>query len=172
MSSEPDESTKNSQLINVLREGVGVVQMILFKEVRTSLAANHPDRDSSFHSMLAGAVVGEVFGSVNPDEKFRRFRDDNLGLIEQELLGLAEAQSLLLPSLTDALRIQTLCDNQEGTDSGRVLTRADELGLLLADRDIPLPSTFMTTIRTLGQQHNLIIPPVPITPEEDSQMIH
>ncbi len=105
-------------------------------------------------------------------EKFSRFRSDNQALIEQELLGLAEEYRGLLVPLTDALRVQTLCDNQEGGDSTQVLNRAGELGLLLVDRDVPLPSGFMTMIRELGQQHNLIIPPVPITPEQDQQIVH
>ncbi len=37
----------------------------------------------------------------------------------------------------------------------------------MEERDIPLPSTFMTSVRELGKQHNLLIPPVQITPEQD-----
>ena len=170
MSTETPE--KQSQLLAVLREGVSVVQMILFKQVRTGLTEKYPDRDTAFLSMLCGAIVSDIFGAVNPEEKFVLFRSHNRGLIEQELLGLKEEYSRIMPALTDALRIQALCDNQEGIDSSKVLTRAHELGLLLLDRPVPLPSTFMTLIRDLGEQHNLIIAPVQITPEQDQGMVH
>lgn len=170
MSTETPE--KHSQLLAVLREGVSVVQMILFKQVRAGLTAKFTDRDSAFLSMLTGAIVSDIFGAVNPGEKFVLFRSQNRGLIEQELLSVKEDHSRILPALTDALRIQALCDNQEGVDSSQVLTRAHELGILLLDRQVPLPSTFMTLVRGLGEQHNLIIAPVQITPEQDRGMVH
>ena len=45
------------------------------------------------------------------------------------------------------------------------------LGILVEEREVPLPSIFMTVVRLLGEEHNLIIPPVQITPEQD-QMVH
>lgn len=170
MTSESAE--KQSQLIGVLREGVAVMQMIFFKEVRTAVGKKFADRDSGYISMLAGAVINEVFGTVNPEKRFTDFRRDNRGIIEQELISLKADQAALLPALTDALRIQALCDNQQGTDSSHILKQADTLGILLVDRTVPLPSTFMTLVRGLGEQHNLIIAPVQITPEQDQQLIH
>lgn len=169
-----DEATeKQSQLLAVLREGVSVVQMILYKEVRARLASNHPDRDQGTIAMLAGALVNEVFGTPNPEERFVAFRHEHHAQIEQELLGLREAHPRLLPALTDALRIQSLCDKQEdGTDSTATLSRARSFGYLLVDRTVPLPSTFMTLVRGLGEQHGLIIAPVQITPEQDQATIH
>ena len=158
---------KQSQLINVLREGVSVVQMILFKELRKHTAIHYQDRDSTFQAMLTGTLVNEVFGSPNHEERFVSFRKENHGIIEQELLSLREHQASLLPALTDALRILSLCDNQEGVDSTRILTRANELGILMVDRPVPMPSTFMTLVRGLGEQHGLITAPVQITPEDD-----
>jgi len=170
MTSEKPE--RQSQLIAVLREGVSVVQMILFKEVRAKLSRSFPEQDAAFAGMLAGAIVNEVFGSANPEEKFIRFREEHKALIEQELLSLGSEQARLLPALTDALRIQSLCDHQEGADSTRLLVRADELGILVADRTVPMPSTFMTLVRGLGEQHGLIIAPVQITPEQDRLTVH
>lgn len=170
MSNETPE--KQSQLIAVLREGVSVVQMIFFKEVRAGLGRKCPDREVAFLSMLAGAIVNEVFGTPNPEEKFVSFHNQNRALIEQELLSLKDEHGQIMPALTDALRIQSLCDHQEGGDSSQVLTQANELGILLVDRTIPMPSSFMTLIRSLGEQHNLIIAPVQITPEQDQQIIH
>jgi len=158
---------KQSQLIGVLREGVSVVQMILFKELRKQLTAHHPDREPAFLAMLTGTLVNEIFASPNMEERFVTFRMENHALIEQELLSVKEHQTTLLPALTDTLRILSLCDNQEGIDSSHILTRANELGLLAVDRPVPMPSTFMTLVRGLGEQHGLIIAPVQITPEED-----
>lgn len=170
MSQETPE--KQSQLIAVLREGVSVVQMILFKEMRKRIADNYPDRDTPFLAMLTGTLVNEVFGSPNMEDRFVEFRKVNRAIIEQDLLAIREHHAQLLPALTDALRILSLCDNQEGMDSSHILTRANELGILLVDRPVPLPSTFMTLVRGLGGQHGLIIAPVQITPEEDQSTIH
>lgn len=162
---------QKSQLTAILREGVGVVQMIVFKELRTSLTASHEDRDPAYISMLAGAVTNELFGSPNSEERFLNFRNDNKGVIEQELLAFSATCPQLIEPLTDALRVQAICDSQEGVDSSRILTRASELGFLLLEREVPLPSAFMTLVRNLGQEHNLIIPPVPIDPEMD-KIVH
>lgn len=170
MSSESSE--KQSQLIAVLREGVAVVQMIFFKEVRAGIANKFREKDPGYISMLAGAVINEVFGTANPEQRFAEFRRENRGVIEQELLSLKADHSTLLPAVTDALRIQVLCDNQEGVDSSAVLKQADTLGFLHVDRAVPMPSTFMTLVRGLGEEHNLIIAPVQITPEQDEQLVH
>lgn len=169
MSQESPE--KKSQLVAVLREGIGVIQMIVFKEVRLSLAARHTDKEPAFISMLSGAVINELFGSPSQEEKFRRFREENRALIEQELLAFPEHHPSLRAPLSDALRVQILCDSQDGEDSSQLLTHADELNILVEDRDIPLPSAFMTLVRDLGKEHNLLMPPVQIDPEQD-QIIH
>lgn len=169
---EAETAKKNSQLLCSLREGVSIVQMVLYKEVRTNLMRKRPNLDKSQLIILAGSITNEVFGTQNPEEKFVRFCKENWGDIEQELLSLKEELALLCPLLTDALRIQTLCDHQEGDDSSTTLLRAKELDYLMEERDIPLPSSFMTSVRELGKLHNLIIPPVQITPEQDTSMVH
>lgn len=150
-----------SQLIPVLREGLSVVQMVVFKELRAGLAARHPDGEASFVSMLAGAVTNELFGTPNQEARFVQFRRENRGIIEQELLDLPTQAPHLRAPITDALRVAALCDSQEGLgDDTSALNRADALGILIRDRDIPLPSTFMTMVRELGSRHHLITPPV------------
>jgi hypothetical protein len=167
------ESTdKKSQLLAALREAVEVVQMVLFKEVRSRLAKKKPDFQASHLSSLAGAIANEVFGTQNPKSKFVRFRSENWGEIEQVMLSLKDEMTELCTDITDALRIQTLCDHQEGSDTSQTLVRAKEFGFLLEDRDIPLPSSFMVLARALGEKHNLIIPPTQITPEQDTTMVH
>jgi hypothetical protein len=117
--------------------------------------------------MLAGYITNELFGTQNPAEKFARFRQEQWGEIEQELLGLKDELAHLCPRITDALRIQVLCDHQEGDDSSKILVAARGFGILMEEREIPLPSTFMTLVRVLGEEHNLIIAPVQISPEDD-----
>ena len=168
-----DTAATKSQLIPVLREGLSVVQMVVFKELRTGLAQKHPAGEPSFISMLAGAVTNEIFGPPNPELRFVEFRRDNWGLIEQELLSLPAEKPELCAPITDALRVQALCDSQEGLgDDPAPLTRADALGILIRDRDVPLPSTFMTMVRDLGSQYNLITPPVPTETIQEQGQIH
>lgn len=167
-----ETAEKKSQLVRSLREGVGLVQMVLYKEVRTNLMRKRPDLDKMHLTMLAGAITNEVLGTQNPEKKFVRFRQENWGAIEQELLNIKEEQAPLRELLTDALRIQTLCDHQEGVDSSATLLRAKELDFLVEEREIPLPSSFMTAVRQLGEQHNLLLPPLHISPEQDDSMVH
>lgn len=170
MNTETDP--KKPQLLAALREGVAVVQMVVFKEIRTSLNNKKPNLDKIQLSMLTGSITNEIFGTQNPEEKFSRFRKENWGEIEQELLNLKDDIPDLCNHITSALRIQTLCDHQEGGDSSTTLIRAKEFGFLLEELEIPLPSSFMTAARELGNQYNLTIPPVEITPEQDKSIVH
>lgn len=165
-------SEKKSRLIGVLREGVALVQMVLFKEIRAKITQMAPNDSPTDLSMLAGSVTNEVFGTLNQEGQFVAFREKNRGAIEQALLSLKNDLPDLCRHITDALRIQTLCDHQEGEDSSQTLTQAKEFGILIEEQDIPLPSTFMTTIRELGTQHNLTTPPVQISPELDQSMVN
>lgn len=170
MSKQPTE--KQSRLIAVLREGVSLVQMVFYKEVKDLLVKNHPKKDIKTLLMLAGTITNELFGTPNPDQKFVAFRQEHRTLIEEELAGLAENLSQLCPYITDALRVQTICDNQEGNDDTGVLQTAEALGMLVKDRNVPLPSAFMTLVRGLGEQYQLIMAPVQISPEDDQSLAH
>lgn len=169
----PEEGGKDSgKLVASLREGVAIIQMIFYKELRKIIAKKNADKDNTSISMLCGAVTNEIFGTRNMDEKFETFRTANLAVIEQLLLSVGSEMPAMRKVLTDALRIQVLCDSQEQHDSSATLTNASQLGILVQDRDIPLPSTFMTIVRTLGEQNQLIVSPVQITPEDDKAMVH
>ncbi len=163
---------KNSQLISVLREGVSLIQMVLFKEVRATLIQKMSGEKPSNISMIAGSATNEIFGTPNPEQRFVTFREKNWGVIEQTLLSLKDDVPEICPEVSDALRVQTLCDHQTGEDSSQTLVRAQELGILVEDRDIPLPSVFMITVRDLGKKHNLVSPPVEISPEQDQSIVH
>ncbi|MCE5242946.1 MAG: hypothetical protein LLF99_07080, partial [Desulfobacteraceae bacterium] len=58
--------------------------------------------------------------------------------------------------LTDALRIQAVCDFQEGMDTSSVLERAKQSGILIVDRELPLPAPFMNLVRKLGSAFGLL----------------
>jgi hypothetical protein len=173
----PTSKNPGSRLIPVLREAICVVQMVLFKELRSLLAKKHPERDASAVSMLTGAVTNEIFGSVNMAEKFQDFRRQNRAEIEQELLDLARELPNLAAPLTDALRMQALCDQaaddntNEKNKNERLLTQAADIGLLIKERNLPLPSTFMTMVRALGDEHRLIIAPMEISQEDDTSLV-
>lgn len=161
-----------SRLIEALREATAVVQMVFFKQTKALLTQKRPNQDERYLLSLAGAITNEVFGSDNPDPQVVAFREQNRGAIEQEMLALRDDLGELCGEITDALRIQTLCDHHLGIDSARTLLRAKEYGYLLEERDVPLPSTFMTLARQLGAQHKLISPPLPIPPEETPPTVH
>jgi hypothetical protein len=146
----------DQKLIPALREGVEVVKMILFRELKPYLSEKYADRGADFAGKLSGAVINELFGTPNPAETFAAFADEHQGVIRDELAQLsAQFEKLRIP-LTDALRMQFLCDSQENIDSIATLSRADQLGILITEREIPLPATFMNLIRTLGSRFDLL----------------
>lgn len=145
-----------SKLIPVLREGVDLVKMILFQRLKAHLAGVYPERDGSFINRMAGAIVNKVFGDVPTVEPFVTFAQENEAVIDRELKGLSTSLSDMLIPVTDALRIQFLCDYQEGVDTAAVLSRANELGLLLGDREAPLPARFISMVRKLGSTLDLV----------------
>ena len=168
-----EETLENrSQLLPILRECVDVVQMILFKTFRARIALQFPDSDRNFTSMLAGAMLAALFGNANSDERFTTFQQKNRASIEQLLIELPDLLNDLRGPLTDALRIQVLCDHQEGHDSSRILLNAHSLGILIEDRPVPLPSSFVSMVRLLGEQHGLISPPSPQPPADQGSTIH
>lgn len=151
---------KSSQLIPVLREGVGLVQMLLYKQIREHLQEQSGNTPPADLALLAGTITNEVFGTPNMEARFQHFRKENRGTIEQELLALAEYLGDFCEILTDALRVQTLCDHQQTGTESAVLPKAMALGILREEREIPLPSTFITRVRELGEAHGLIIAPI------------
>ena len=79
-----ENTRKDSHLLTVLREGVSVIQMIFYRQIRNELAVRNPEQDGAYLSMLAGALIGEIFGTPNPEERFVLFRKENKAAIEQE----------------------------------------------------------------------------------------
>ena len=148
----------DSKLIPVLREGVAVIKMIFFMELKSHFSEKYPTKDKTFISRLAGAIINEVFGTPQNEEPFVSFVKDNRQCIETELPLIGGALPDLKVPLTDALRVQFLCDSLEGIDGESTLARAKEWGILLMDRDIPFPKNFMNLSRKLGVYYQIISP--------------
>ena len=154
-----------SKLIPVLREGVEIVKMISFKKLKESLAKKHPDREAAFIAKLAGALINAIFGAPAHEEPFAIFARSHANLIAHEQANVGAMLEELRVPLTDALRIQSLCDHQEGQDNTATLQQAQALGILLVDRDLPLPHSFIELVRRLGSAFGLLLPPLPDTEE-------
>jgi len=147
-----------NRLIPILREGIEVIKMIFFKKLKSNLARKYPSREQSYINKLTGAIINDLFGTPNSERTFAAFVDENRSQIEEEIQSLAtDFQDMRIP-LTDALRIQFLCDHQEGIDSSSVLHRAKELKILIVEREVPLPAQFMSLVRKLGGAFGILIP--------------
>jgi len=149
---------EETRLHPILRDGVHVVKMVLFKTLKGEFAARYPRQERLFVNQLIGAVINELFGTPNPEEPFRTFGIVHKELIATELRRLAEDHPELRGPLSDALRVQFLCDSREGIENPALLTRADSLGILIRDREVPLPDTFMNLARALGEEHGMTLP--------------
>lgn len=150
-----------SKLIPIMREGVEVVKMACYKKLGSSLVERFPEQDKKAARMLTGAVINKVFGITNDLEPFASFARENREKIESEIKELAINLAEMRIPLTDALRMQTLCDRMDKIEDDQTIKYARDVGLLLAERDIPLPDKFMDMVRRIGKALGLIIPPLP-----------
>lgn len=148
-----------SRLVPILRQGVAVIQMVFFKRLKEYLADRHPEKEATFITMLTGAVVNDIFGTPNEGKPYLDFSEENGELIDETLNEVPLHLVDMMVALTDALRVQVLCDHQEGVDSYPVLTHANELKILLVPREIPMPSNFIQLVRTLGNKYDILMPP-------------
>lgn len=149
-----------SKLIPIMREGVEVIKMVFFKKLKAYLSQKYTGREASYINKLSGAIINDLFGTPNPAEPLATFVKENKACIAEEMNHLAtELEGMRIP-LTDALRVQFLCDNQEGIDSSRILARAQELHILLVDREVPLPRHFLDMARKLGSAFGFLVPQV------------
>ena len=147
------------KLVPILREGVEIVKLIFFKELQNHVAGLFPDEDRGYHNRLTGAVINRCFGVENPDPAIRAFVEQESARIDEVMAGVGSGLENLRIPLTDALRITVLCDYQEGRDTSELLARARDAGLLIADRDMPMPHTFIELVRRIGQAYGVLTPP-------------
>jgi hypothetical protein len=146
-----------SKLIPVMREGVAIIKVIFYKKLKDYLVQEYPDRDKIYINKLSGAIINELFGTPNTEEHFALFAEENKRNIDHELMNIYNEFNDMLIPLTDALRVQFLCDHQEGVGNASILTRAQELKILLVDREVPLPANFMKLARELGYAFNILV---------------
>ncbi len=144
------------KVVPVMREAIVMVQMILYQRLKDDILKRYQDWSDQEKTWLAGAVVNNLFGTEAADPEVNVFARQQRQLIEEELRELQSRVSDLVPHLTDALRMQTICDNYEGIHSIPCLLMAKELGLLDEERVLPMPSTFMIAIRKLGTEYGLV----------------
>lgn len=148
--------TGEYKLIPILREGIEVIRMIFFKKLQMHLFEKYPDKEPQFINRLTGAIINDLFGTYNQEEPFLSFSQDNAALIGQEMQDIAvELEEMRIP-LTDALRIQFVCDSLDGIDSSHVLTHARDIGVLIEERHVPMPDHFMNLVRRLGEASHII----------------
>ncbi len=146
----------DSKIVPVMREAIVMVQMVLYRRLKEDVQTRYQDWPDEKKIWLAGAVVNNLFGTEAADPAVNAFAREHRELIEQELRELHGRVEDLIPHLTDALRMQTICDNHEGIHSIPCLLMARELGLLEEERVLPMPSTFMIAVRRLGTEHGLV----------------
>ena len=146
------------ELIPSLREGVDIVRIIFFKNMEKYISEKYQEEDNSFSGMLAGAIMNELFGTLNPAEKFSIFAETNSEIIQQELNNVKEQFPDLRILLTDALRIHFLCNHQEGIDDNNeeILKKAKDYGILMEERDVPLPKGFMELVHRIGVSYGVL----------------
>lgn len=157
----PNEADFKRNLLPIMRECIELVKMVLFQKHCHFLAGKDLAQSREFRNMLTGALVNELFGVLNQQEPFASFRAENREMIEAELRGLAVNIPEMRIPLTDALRMQYLCDRMESIDDAHTLKVAEEIGLLIIERDLPIPHIFMDLTRRIGKSLGLIVPPLP-----------
>lgn len=146
-----------NKLIPIMREGVDITKMVFYKQLKDHLSATHISDDTTYCSRLAGAVLNNLFGVLNREEPFASFAESNREIIFQILQEIPGVFAEMRIPLTDALRVQFLCDSLEGMERSSLLVHADDLGVLLQDRPVPLPRDFLAMVRCLGRNFNLLI---------------
>lgn len=146
-----------SKLIPIMREGVEVIKMIFFRKLRDRFEQKYVDREAAFRSKLAGAVINSLFGTSNPDPAFVTFNTLHQEYIDHELKNIGTDFAEMRIPLTDALRVQFLCDSMEGRDNPSILAQARDLAILLVERDVPLPKNFLALVRRLGSAFNILV---------------
>jgi hypothetical protein len=152
--------TFEPHLVSTLREGIDVIKMVLFRELKSLLILR--EMDSVDVNRLTGAVVNELFNITHSDEVTETFSRENQDALKKASRMISTELDHLKIPLTDALRIQFLCDSHEGIDSVAVLEKAETMGLLIVERDVPLPGAFMNIVRSFGRAYG-ILDPQPVT---------
>lgn len=147
-----------SRVLPLMREAVLTVRMVLHRQLLRSLETRRPELSAAARVQLCGALINNLFGTRPEHADIAQFAREERQLVEEELRTLAAHLGQLRPMLTDALRMHTICDEQEGINSTGSLLMAKALGFLDEERPLPLPSTFMLAVRNLAVAEGLVLP--------------
>jgi len=152
----PNRDHFESKLLPILNEGVQVVKLISFLELKGKLKNRHQGADDDTICQLAGALLNQLFCTPNNEDKHLQFARQHREAIDAELAELAETLAKLKPLLTDALRIQFLCDSQQGRQNPELLRTAKVLGILEQEREVPMPAKFIHLVRIAGRAYGVL----------------
>jgi len=153
------------QLVPTLREGIDVIKMVLFKELKSLLLK--AGRDSTDVNHHTGAAVNMLFNTTHSQATGQGFTQVDRDAVEKLFQMIPEELEHLRIPLTDALRIQFLCDSHENIDSTAVLERAEKQGLLIVEREAPMPGAFMSIVRSFGRAYGILDPQPPTRTDQN-----
>jgi hypothetical protein len=159
------QDTFEPNLVPILRQGIEVVKMVLYAALKPVLADKYSNLSEDHIHKLAGAAVNRLFGVQNMEASHMAFEQENEAAIDQVLQEIPKDCDHLKIPLTDALRMQFLCDSHEGVNSESVLETAKFLDVLILDREVPMPGAFMSIARSFGVAYK-ILEPLPRQPKE------
>jgi len=146
-----------SKLVPIMREGVDIIKMELFRQLKALLSIKYNNREASYIGKLSGAVINKLFATPNNEKSFAEFTKENRTQIKEEIKNISIGLKELRIPLTDAMRVHVICDYQDGIDSSSILVQAQELGILIVKREIPLPKNFLNMVRKLGKSSSLLV---------------
>jgi len=153
-----NEKKFEGQLVPTLRQGIDIIKMVLFKELKPYLAKQHPHMTPEDIAQLTGAVINQLFGIENLEAAIVEFMCENEAVVQKEAAAFIENFNHLQIPLNDALRIQYLCDSHEGINSETTLKKAHHLNILIEEREVPMPGAFMGLVRSFGVAYNILEP--------------
>ncbi len=160
---KPETDKMDREFIQAIREGIDIVRMVFFVRMRDHILEHYTGNSREWCQMLTGAILNELFGTRNPEPRFVSFAQEHSSLIEKELRAVPENFGDLLIPITDALRMHFLCNHQENMPdySLSVLARAKDYGILLEERNVPLPKGFMEMVYRIGKAYGLVVEQAP-----------
>ena len=153
-----NEKKFQGEIVPTLRQGIDIIKMVLFKELKPHMEKGYPQMAAEDTARLTGAVINDLFGIQDMEKSVETFTAANQHLIDAEVAAFAENFDHLRIPLTDALRVQYLCDSHEGINSESILEKADKVRILISERDVPLPGAFMSIVRSFGVAYKILEP--------------
>lgn len=153
-----NENKIQGEIVPALRQGVDIIKMVLFKELKPHMESTYPQLAPEETGRLTGAVINHLFGIEDMEASMETFTVANQHLIDAEAAAFAENFDHLRIPLTDALRVQYLCDSHEGINSETILENAAKMKILISERAVPMPGAFMSIVRSFGVAYKIIEP--------------